>query len=340
MEVTKESEYERLSLQELQVIYVMKGAGASIRRMGESVGRAPSTVSKALNWYCHPSPKVWLNMTPLERAKHVFDEMRCNRHRSRFGGHIGDVVVREYVIRRLVDDHWSPEIIEAKIGEEFPGKSVCAKTIYTFIKKERRDLLQYLPERGKPRRQRVMHRRGRFKQGAPKKRSIHERTAENNDRQELGHWEGDTIITRRRGTKAILSLRERVTRQRIFRIVRDLKAETILAALRAILHELPPELRRSITLDNGSEFALSVLQCLETYYPGLKLYYCDAYHSWQKGAVENSNRDFRWYYPKGTDFGALSPSEVFALERKINARPMKCHGYKSAQEVFDRALAA
>ena len=168
-------------------------------------------------------------------------------------------------------------------------------------------------------------------------RSIHDRPSQIDERKEVGHWEGDTIVTKKKGKKAILSLRERVTRKRIYRLIADLKAETVLAALWAILEELPPKMRKSITFDNGSEFAYSDLIALENRYEGLKLYFCDSYASWQKGSVENSNKDLRWYHPKGTDFGLLSPYDVRHLEEKINNRPMKCNGYRSANEAFAAA---
>jgi IS30 family transposase len=122
----------------------------------------------------------------------------------------------------------------------------------------------------------------------------------------------------------------------------NLEAETTVGHLRAILKELPSDLRKSITFDNGSEFALSELIQLETDFPGLKIYYCDPYKSWQKGTVENSHRGFRWHFPKGTDFADVFPEQIRRVEEKLNRRPMKCHGYKTAleQEVLEFALAA
>ena len=338
MKSKKDNQYQRLELYELQSIFVMRCQGRTIQEVADHVRRGKSTVSNALNKYQHPDWRVWYRMTPLECAKFVFDEMKRNRHRTRQHGHIRDYELREYVCDRLVKDNWSPEEIAETIERYRPGKKITAKTIYNFIKHERTDLAVYLFEKGKPRRQRVTHRRGRFKQGAPKKRSIHERPEEINARQELGHFEGDTIITKRGGTKAILSLRERVTRKRIFRLIPNLEAETVLAALIAILFAIPPELRKSITFDNGTEFAYSVMIKLEAFFPGLMIYYCDSYSSWQKGSVENSNRDFRWYHPKGTDFGTLTPKDIRYVEEKTNRKPMKCNGYRSADEAFEAAM--
>ena len=338
MKLKIEKKFARLELFELQSIFVMKAQRKTVQEIANHTKRAKSTISKALSKYQHPDWKVWFNMTPLEKAKFVFDEMQRNRRRTRQKGHIRDYELREHVCKKLTKDNWSPEKIAETIEKHKPGKHITAKTIYTFIKHDRKELAQYLFEKGKPRRQRVMNRRGRFKKGAPEKRSIHDRPEEINDRREVGHLEGDTLITKRGGSKAILSLRERSTRSCIFRLIPNMEAETVLAALTAILLALPPELRKSITFDNGTEFAYSVMIKLEARFPGLVIYYCDSYSSWQKGSVENGNREFRWYKPKGTDFGELTPHEVRQIEDKINNKPMKCNGYLSANEAVAAAL--
>ena len=154
----------------------------------------------------------------------------------------------------------------------------------------------------------------------------------------LDSWEVDTLVTKRGGAKAVLSLRERGTRKRIFHLMPDLCAATALGYLRALLESLPAQLRKSLTFDNGSEFGLSELIELEQQYPSLKLYYCDSYCSWQKGSVENANRDFRYYYPKGTDFANLSANDVRRAEERTNNWPMKCLDYRTATEAWEQAL--
>ena len=323
MESKKEKKYKRLELFELQSIFVMKSQGKGVREIAKLLHRGASSVSNVLNKHRHPHGGTWLRMSALERAKYVFDGMKRNRSRRRKLGHIRRVKLREYVVDKLVNEGLSPEEISKTIVKHLPGEKVSTKTIYTFIKKERPYLAKYLFEKGKPRRQRVMHRRGRFKQGAPKKRSIHERPEQIDKRQEVGHWEGDTLITKRGGRNAVLSLIERTTRQRVYRLIPNLEAETVLGVIRAIFEELPEGLTKSITFDNGSEFAYSTMINLEAFFPGLMIYYCDSYSSWQKGSVENSNREFRWYHPKGTDFGALTPTGVRQTQEKINRKPMK-----------------
>jgi IS30 family transposase len=133
---------------------------------------------------------------------------------------------------------------------------------------------------------------------------------------------------------AVLSLTERVTRKKLYRLVPDLKSETVHASIWAILEGLPDHMRKSLTLDNGAEFAYSTLIALEKRYAGFKIYFCDPYAAWQKGSVENSNRDLRWYFPKGTDFSAVSKAKLAEVEGRLGRRPLKCLGYQMPDEVF------
>ena len=112
----------------------------------------------------------------------------------------------------------------------------------------------------------------------------------------------------------------------------------MLAYIRAIFHQLPPEALKSLTLDNGSEFAYSEIIKLESVFTGLKTFYCEPYKSFQKGAVERANRDFRRLYPKGTDFGLINKIDVKRAEKKINLKAMKLHNFLSPQEVFEQYL--
>ena len=275
-------------------------------------------------------------MAALEKAKYAHDKMLESRHPERVWKRqrMKESFVREYVVTKLCDEHWSPEEISERLSIDHPDKSISVKTIYNFIKFERRDLQKYLTERGAQRRQRVCHRRGRIRQGAPAKRSIHERPEEINTRVEEGHWEGDLVVSKRGTNTAVLSLTERVTRKKLFRLIPNHQAATVFSALWAILEQLPPEMRKSITLDNGPEFSYSELQVLEVKYPGLKIYFCDPYAAWQKGGVENSNRDLRWYFPKGTDFSKVTKEELAKVEERLGNRPLKCLKYRTPNECF------
>ena len=331
--------YNRLSAGERLTIHSMRKAGEKISKIAKAVGRATGTISKELNRHRHDHGQTWLRMSGAERAR--FAENRARRNASRRGrkAKLSDETLREFVLKKLSVDHWSPEAIAARSKIEGLSATVCARTIYSWIKLEQPECREFLRRRGSPRRQRVCHRRGKFRSAAPAKRCASERSIEALERKELGHFEADLVVSCKGGQCAVLALRERVLRQRQYVLIPDLKAATVLAALRALLVAWPPEFVKSVTFDNGSEFCTTEMSKLETYFPGLKIYYTHPYSAWEKGAVENANGELRWYYPKGTDFSKVEPQDLRDNVARLNRKPMKCHGWKSAQEMLDSIAA-
>jgi len=312
---------------------MMKSKGKGVREISRILRRSPGTVSKWFNNYKYPRKRVWFRLSACKRARYVYEQMGARRHIVRRTP-IRDVRVRDYVIEQIAD--WeSPETISATM-EDAIGTRVCFKTIYNLTKYER-GLKKYLYEKGKQRRQKVVSRRGKFKKAAPKKRSIHTRNKEANERLEIGHLEADLMITKRGGSCAILSLIDRRLRRKWFCKIHDTKAKTVQAYIRAVLVQLPPDQRKTLSLDNGAEFAYSEIIKLEKWFPGLKVYYCDPYKSYQKGAIERANRDFRRYYPKGTDFADVSKFEVKRVQRILNNKRLKCLEYKTPMQMLQLA---
>jgi IS30 family transposase len=117
--------------------------------------------------------------------------------------------------------------------------------------------------------------------------------------------------------------------------VRDLKARTTTAAVRASLGGLPRELRRTVTLDRGKEFAdhATFARAL-----GLEVYFADPYAAWQRGTGENTNGLLRQFFPKGTDFRQLRRPQLRQAQALLNDRPRKCLGYRTPAEVFSERL--
>ena len=66
-----------------------------------------------------------------------------------------------------------------------------------------------------------------------------------------------------------------------------------------------------------------------------KSYFCNPYHSWEKGTVENINELIRRFLPKGTDFDTVSEEYIQNIENWINNRSMKILNWKSPNEIFN-----
>jgi IS30 family transposase len=77
---------------------------------------------------------------------------------------------------------------------------------------------------------------------------------------------------------------------------------------------------------------------LEAIFPSLKVYFCTAYSPHEKGSVERSNRDFRRFFPKGTDFILVSQAEIDNAQMLLNNKPMKCLKWKSSREFYQEEL--
>ncbi len=101
--------------------------------------------------------------------------------------------------------------------------------------------------------------------------------------------------------------------------------------LRQTIRRLPAAKRRSLTLDNGREFArpTELEKKLD-----LPLYFTHPYHAWERGTNGNTNGLLRQYLPKGTDLSQVPDEQLQSHVRQINHRPRKCLGFPTAFEVF------
>lgn len=330
--------YTHLTREERDLLYLMRSEKKGIREIARVLGRDAGTISRELRRNRHFFPGVERKMSALERAAHAHEKALGRRKIPRKQSKLScEPEIKEHVIWLIEDEHASPRDITFRVAEKFPGKTIAYTTIYNFTRYERCDLRVYHRLRGKPRRQHVTKRRARVKEGAPPKRTILLRSEIVVQRREFGHWESDTIHSMKNGSGfAILTLREMKSRMRWYFLLSSLLAELTLAVLQGFFRLLPAHLRRTLTVDNGPEFAH--LYKLEQIFPGFLVYSCDPYCAWQRGTSEHANGEFRWFYPKGTDFRNVSLREIWATQDKINRRHMLCLGGRSAVSVFQRAL--
>jgi transposase, IS30 family len=169
----------------------------------------------------------------------------------------------------------------------------------------------------------------------PNRNPIDARPKTVEDRKQYGHWEGDTLISRK-SKAALHTLVERKSRLLVLsKLGRKSAVETSRMIIRR-LGKLPAKGRRTLTLDNGTENAKheKVTEKL-----GMKCYFARPYASWQRGTNENMNGLVRWYLPKGTDFSKIDKEYLKLIEYLINSRPRKCLGYRTPLEVAASSVA-
>jgi IS30 family transposase len=241
--------------------------------------------------------------------------------------------LKSRVLRFEVEKHlmmgWSPELISGQFRthrKELP--LVSTEAIYQWIYAEATHLIGTLVRSHRCRRLRKNRGKGK-KVLIPHRVSIADRPATVQDRKEPGHWESDLMIGR--GKSALQNNTERVSRLIKITRVADKTAAQAHKAVARTLTPLPASLRKSVTYDNGTE---NVEHHILNQEIGTQSFFCNPYHSWEKGSVENKNGVIRRYFPKGTNFDTITDEEIQRVEDKINNRPMKCLNFKTPAEVF------
>ena len=113
--------------------------------------------------------------------------------------------------------------------------------------------------------------------------------------------------------------------------VDDKLADTVARATLDAMRKLPPEKVKTMTFDNGKEFA--GFKELER---GLDMrsYSTRLYHNWERGTNENTNGLLRQVFPKGMDFSTIIESDVHKVTELLKNRPLKCLNYRTPAEVF------
>lgn len=244
--------------------------------------------------------------------------------------------IYSYVLGKL-GDGWSPEQIAGRLKCDHPeDKSwwICHETIYRFVyhpKNKEKSWWEYLRRKQKKRRKRSGRKAHRVR--IPDRVSIHKRPKAIDRRKQIGHWEGDSLVGKGH-TNGLHTEYERVSSLTRFEKIVRINAEQTLIAQKKIFGSLPRFLRRSTTLDNGSEMVKHTkLRKL-----GMETYFADPYSAWQRGGNENANMWIRYYFPKGTDFSKIPEEELKDVEWELNNRPRKRLGFKTPMEVFTEHL--
>ena len=321
-----QNKYKRLSLFEREVLAIGLAKGKSLRSIAMEMNRSHTTLSRELKTHHHSKPRDTYSPCISNDIARVF-KRRAGRKKSM---HIE--FIRQYVEEKIREG-WSPEQISGRLSIDHPSLTVSHETIYRYIYDEADYLVGYLARRHKFRRKKKPYRREK-KSKIPNRICIDRRSEVINKRSEFGHWESDSIVSSKSDV-ALNVLIERVSRKvKITRLI-DRKSATTAEAILERLRHLPFDIRKSITYDNGSENCrhekISALL-------GIIAYFCNPYHSWEKGGVENINGLIRRYVPKKMDLSKLTEKDIKYVENQLNNRPKKCLGYRTPNEVFNTFL--
>ena len=312
-----------LSLEEWILICRMRYEKKEFQEIAKKVNRPRITIVRAVSRFSIPP---YLRYSDWEKyGYYCYEQAKKKRSNTRKRGYkLDDLFLREYVTTRLKKE-WCPANISMRLSVDHPEYSISAETIYEWIYNhpEGSEYIQCLvrgpreKRRGKPGSRKLKGRPTK----SPDKKSINERPVSAEDRSSDGALECDLIIGKSRS--CLLVVVNRKTRRTWIRKLKSKESMVIYWALLSILRAIPEEERRTLTTDNGTEFAK--WQEVE-HMIGIWIYFCHPYCSFEKGTVENRNGVIRnRFFKKGTDFDSVSSQEIREAEAWINNYPMLIH---------------
>lgn len=316
--------------------------GVSNRQIAKRIGVAPQTIHNEMKRGNLKQVKLvngkkrFFSAYNAELAQNVYQSNRLNCHRKEKFPHVRAFL--SFFVELFKEQGYSPDVVVGIAKQESlfaPDEMVSTTTLYKLIDSQRLevrniDLLEKTKRRTTKNRQ-VINRKVLGK-------SIEERPTSIETRKEFGHFEIDTVNGKRDGSEtALLTLTERLTRFEIIRAIDAKDADSVTYAIKQLIHEYGTffsRIFRSITADNGSEFAQ-----LSTTLEGLTdVYFTHPYTSCERGTNENHNRMIRRYIPKGASIDDYSRRFIEGIADKMNHLPRKILGYQTPNEAFEQVL--
>lgn len=235
--------------------------------------------------------------------------------------------LEKYILEHI-QEYYSPKQISWRRNLE-TWEKLSKDTIYSYVYTNHPELIkQYFRRKGK----KYQHKR-KQKYQIEQRRSIHERSQYIEERKEIWHWESDTVVWKRKTLtkKVILTHVERKSGYLIARVIESSHAQRVVDATIQDFTSLPRYKRRTMTFDNGREFAYHYDIEREV---KILIYFADAYKSRQRGTNENTNWLLRQFLPKWTDFEKLTQKELQVYVTLINNRPRERLWFLTPHEVF------
>lgn len=318
--------YEQLTLEERCRISIFYREGKSKREIASAMARSPSTITR----------EIKRNITKTKGYDPSYAQKQTAGRRW-----IGSKMERQPALRATVLDllamGWSPQEVSKRLAHEQRCSVISYESIYRFIYAQIKRTKDYAWRHYLPRSRSKRGWRGR-KGGSPtlfiKNRvPISEKPFSVLKRAIPGHWEADLMLFSKYG-QAMLIAHERYSRILIMSKLATKQAKPVVSQLLELFKCLPAPLAKSITFDNGTEFA----EHYRLNEVGIKTYFCDVRSPWQKGGIENAIGRLRRRLPRKTDISKLNNNDIDTLVGLYNHTPRKCLGYKTPAEVFTKQL--
>jgi len=333
-----EPTYQRLTFEEREEISRGLASRLSIREIARRLSRSPSTISRETK----KDRKHWMRYRAIvgqHRMQRAAALRRKGKMKLSSSSSLLSVVTRKLALA------WSPEQIVVYLKKEYPRDMtmrISHEAIYQYIYvlprgTLRKKLILDLRQQRAFRRSRVTKRgttaekRGKIADMI----SIEERPLEVRDRTIPGHWEGDIVVGDRK-KPALGTLVERTTRYALLVPLKEKNASIVRQAYAKALRQLPKDLVKTLTYDQGKEMSEHVQFTVDT---GVRVYFAHPHSPWERGTNENTNGLIRQFFPKGTDFSKVSTKQIRHVQNLLNERPRKTLDWKTPKEAFNHLVA-
>lgn len=310
--------------------------GYSNRAIARDLNCSPTTIGNELSRGTPPR-KCKRGRPPEYSAKRGQGAYSSNKSRCHKQYRVN--ICRNFVdwtAKQVREHKWSLDacVGYARLHKLFPkAEMVCTRTLYNALWNGILPITLFEVPVALKRRKNKQHVSIRRQ---PRGRSIDERPLLVAG--ELGHWEGDTVIGRKKGREAVvLTLVEKVSDNYIALRIPNKTKESVNAAMRELKHyfgDAFSSVFKSITVDNGSEFDAFA----ENEKFGTTVYYAHPYSSWERPQNERHNGLFRDFVPKGVSIEKYSAEDILAFADELNGRPRKRLAYATPEEIFDAFL--
>lgn len=308
--------YSHLTKVERYEISILLNKGYSIRKIAKEIGKSPSSISREIKRnrvQGRYNPKKAHHKAYVKRKYSKYQGMKIETNNA----------LRKYVEDKILND-WSPEQISGRIREvdtylPYISHMGVYRYVYSVYGRNLEKYLRHHKKKGK-----------RIKISKLKNRTfIDERPDIIGNKGRYGDWEGDFIISGKNGKGVLIVLYERKSMYVVIRKIMSRKTYRV----NEYIHEIARGFAyfKSLTLDNDVSFKKHIQLSDMIASP---IYFCHAYHSWEKGGVENINKLIRQYIAKGSDISGYSDRYVQKIQDKLNNRPRESLGFKTPLEIM------
>lgn len=294
-------------------IKILLDKGYSLRAIARSLGRSPNTISYEVEVNGGVVGYNPQNAQMYARTRKKDSKLQWKKIEE-------NPTLKAFIVEKLTE-HWNPDEIAGYMKRKKMKTYVSKNTIYRWLYSGRGqqycDLLysrRYTQKKRVKKTERVM---------IPARVPLEQRPKGATNRTRYGHWEDDTVVSRKGCSGGLSTGSERKSRLVTATVVASMSTTEHMEAI----HKQTQKYKTlSITFDNGIENKQHTIL-------GIPTFFCEPYASWQKGGVEHANKMLRYFFPKGTNFRKVSQKQVDEAVAVINNKPRKILGYKTALEV-------